>query len=94
VGVFITNPGSGYTSPTITFPTPGGGSAATVSIVANQRVSIIGNTSEEDKLLSFCRTKGINGLVLQDLQGMNWSDPGLGSSGARGIGALSNLYIT
>ena len=74
-GVFIQAQGSGYSSPTVTFPTPQVGQTATATIVANQRSFILGNQQREDDLLQFCTDLNINALVLMDLGAINWNNP-------------------
>ena len=90
-GVFIASRGSGYVNPTVTFPIPKGGARATATLRANQSQSILGNTREEDALLSFCRTQHINSLILYELNFMNWSNNGLGTVTAPGRQMLKNF---
>jgi hypothetical protein len=90
-GMFVASRGSGYTNPTVTFPTPAGGSPATAVIYANQSQSILGNTGEENKLISFCQTQNINALILYELNFMDWSNNGLGTVTAPGKLMLKNF---
>lgn len=91
-GLFIASRGSGYVNPTVTFPTPVGGTAATATIYANQQQAILG-TSEEDVLLNFCATQQINSLILYELNFMDWSNNGMGTVSAPGRTMLKD-FIT
>ena len=93
VGMFVFSRGQDYVNPTVTFPTPAGGASASGLVYANQDAAVLGFTAAENSLLSFCQSNAINSLVLYDLNFLEWSNTGYGSTAAPGRSMLRD-FIT
>ena len=93
VGMFVFTRGQDYVNPTVTFPTPAGGASASGVVYANQDQAVLGFTAVENSLLSYCQANAINSLILYDLNFLEWSNTGYGSTAAPGRSMLKD-FIT
>ena len=91
IGLFVYSKGSGYSNPSVSFPTPGSGTSATGRVYANQKQAILGYPGAENRLLTLAKTQGIDSLILYDLNFMDWPTNGTGTVSAPGKTMLKNF---